>query len=38
MSSQPSIIKRPLIEDDNGKVLVLGFDEVDYAKLFLREK
>lgn len=37
MSSQPSIIKRPLIEDNNGKVLVLGFDEVDYAELFFRK-
>jgi arsenate reductase (glutaredoxin) len=33
MKEKTSVIKRPLIEKD-GKVLTLGFDEVDYKKLF----
>jgi arsenate reductase len=33
MLEKTSVIKRPLIEK-NGKVLVLGFDETDYAKKF----
>ncbi len=31
MAEKTSIIRRPLIEED-GKILVLGFDEVDYKK------
>lgn len=31
MMEKTSVIKRPLIEVD-GKVIVLGFDETDYAK------
>jgi arsenate reductase (glutaredoxin) len=33
MAAKTSVIKRPLIEKDN-KVLVLGFDEKEYAKVF----
>jgi Spx/MgsR family transcriptional regulator len=32
MQEKTSVIKRPLIEED-GKVLVLGFDESDYSKV-----
>lgn len=35
MIDKTSIIRRPLIED-NGKVLVLGFDEAEYKKLLSR--
>jgi len=31
MREKTSVIKRPLIEED-GKVVLLGFDEVDYRK------
>lgn len=31
MKEKTSVIKRPLIED-NGRVLVLGFDEAEYGK------
>lgn len=31
MKEKTSVIKRPLIED-NGKVVVLGFDETEYKK------
>lgn len=34
MKDNTSVIKRPLIEKD-GKVLVLGFDESSYARVFL---
>lgn len=33
MMEKTSVIKRPLIED-NGKVVVLGFDEDEYKKKF----
>ncbi|MFO7256642.1 MAG: ArsC family reductase [Bacteroidota bacterium] len=33
MTEKPSVIKRPLIEKD-GKVIALGFDESEYAKIF----
>lgn len=33
MLEKPSIIKRPLMEED-GKVLLLGFDEREYANKF----
>jgi arsenate reductase (glutaredoxin) len=33
MIEKTSVIKRPLIEK-NGKVVLLGFDEVDYKKTF----
>ena len=33
MSEKPSVIKRPLIED-KGKVVVLGFDESSWSKIF----
>jgi len=33
MKEKTSVIKRPLIED-SGKVLVLGFDEATYKKVF----
>jgi Spx/MgsR family transcriptional regulator len=33
MKEKTSVIKRPLVES-NGKVVVLGFDEVEYAKKF----
>lgn len=33
MREKTSVIKRPLIESD-GKVLVLGFDEASYQKIF----
>jgi arsenate reductase (glutaredoxin) len=33
MLEKTSVIKRPLIEK-NGKVVLLGFDEVDYKKTF----
>jgi arsenate reductase-like glutaredoxin family protein len=33
MIEKPSVIKRPLIEKD-GKVVALGFDESEYAKIF----
>ena len=33
MLEKTSVIKRPLIEK-NGKVVVLGFDEMDYVKKF----
>jgi Spx/MgsR family transcriptional regulator len=33
MMEKTSVIKRPLIEED-GKVIVLGFDETEYAKKF----
>jgi arsenate reductase len=33
MIEKTSIIKRPLIEDE-GKVLTLGFDEIEYKKKF----
>jgi arsenate reductase (glutaredoxin) len=33
MKDKTSVIKRPLIEKD-GKVLILGFDEAEYRKLF----
>src|SRR5213593_3114176 len=32
MIEKTSVIKRPLIEE-NGKVLLLGFDEVEYKKM-----
>ena len=32
MKEKTSVIKRPLIEDNDGKVLLLGFDETDYKK------
>jgi arsenate reductase-like glutaredoxin family protein len=31
MMEKTSIIRRPLIEE-NGKILVLGFDETEYKK------
>ncbi|MCO6462210.1 MAG: ArsC family reductase [Saprospiraceae bacterium] len=31
MVSQPSIIKRPLLEDEKGRVILIGFDEEKYA-------
>lgn len=34
MLDKTSVIKRPLIEDNN-KVVVLGFDEQEYRKMFL---
>lgn len=34
MSDKTSVIKRPLIEE-NGKVVLLGFDEDQYRKTFL---
>jgi Spx/MgsR family transcriptional regulator len=34
MQEKTSVIKRPLIEKD-GKVLVLGFDEVEYRSLLV---
>ncbi len=34
MMNKTSVIKRPLIEDNN-KVVVLGFDELAYRKAFL---
>ena len=33
MKEKPSVIKRPLIED-NGKIVALGFDEELYKKIF----
>jgi Spx/MgsR family transcriptional regulator len=33
MKEKTSVIKRPLVES-NGKVVVLGFDEVEYARKF----
>jgi arsenate reductase len=33
MTEKTSVIKRPLIED-NDKVVVLGFDEAEYKKIF----
>jgi Spx/MgsR family transcriptional regulator len=33
MKDKTSVIKRPLIEKD-GKVIALGFDEGEYAKIF----
>lgn len=33
MQEKTSVIKRPLIEKD-GKVIVLGFEETEYKKLF----
>jgi len=35
MSEKPTVIRRPLIEED-GKVVVLGFEEVVYAEHFAR--
>ncbi len=37
MTEMNSVIKRPLIEDE-GKVLVLGFDEDEYKKVFKKDK
>jgi len=34
MLSKHSVIKRPLIENSEGKIAVLGFDEKQYASLF----
>ena len=34
MQSSTSIIKRPLIENADGKVVTLGFSEQEYEKLF----
>jgi len=34
MLSKHSVIKRPLIENAEGKVVLLGFDEKQYASLF----
>lgn len=33
MTEKTSVIKRPLLEKD-GKVLTLGFDQVEYARIF----
>jgi arsenate reductase len=35
MIDKTSIIKRPLIEDDSGKAILLGFTELDYQKQLL---
>lgn len=37
MMGKTSVIKRPLIEKD-GKVILLGFDEVKYAQIFSKTK
>jgi Spx/MgsR family transcriptional regulator len=34
MLSKHSVIKRPLIENAKGKIVILGFDEKQYASLF----
>ncbi len=34
MVQQPSMIKRPLIEDDNGKVIAIGYAEKTFELLF----
>lgn len=35
MLEKTSVIKRPLIEDESGKAVTLGFDEKEYEKSFL---
>ncbi|MCE7066890.1 ArsC family reductase [Dyadobacter sp. CY326] len=35
MISHTSVIKRPLIEDESGKAVALGFSEKDYQEKFL---
>lgn len=35
MIHKNSVIKRPLIEDETGKVITLGFSESEYEKAFL---
>jgi arsenate reductase len=35
MIAKTSIIKRPIIEDSNGKIYALGFDEAVYKEVFL---
>ena len=35
MTAKNSVIKRPLIEDESGKAIVLGFSDSEYEKVFL---
>lgn len=32
--AHPTMIKRPVVEDENGKVLAVGFKEADYLTTF----
>lgn len=34
MMAHPTAIKRPVIEDQKGKVLAVGFKEAEYEKIF----
>lgn len=34
MLAHPTMLKRPVVEDANGKVLAVGFKEADYAETF----
>jgi Spx/MgsR family transcriptional regulator len=36
MKSNPSVIKRPILEQD-GKILLIGFDEAAYIKRYIKE-
>lgn len=35
MTDKTSVIKRPLIEDESGKAVLLGFSEVEYQKALI---
>ncbi|TDE16315.1 ArsC family reductase [Dyadobacter psychrotolerans] len=35
MTEKTSVIKRPMIEDESGKAVALGFSEIEYEKIFL---
>lgn len=36
MTKQPSVIKRPIIEDAEGQVVAIGFSEPDFQTKFLK--
>ncbi|MBO9613829.1 MAG: ArsC family reductase [Dyadobacter sp.] len=36
LSSNPTAIKRPVIEDENGKALTLGYNEKIYEETYLK--
>ena len=38
MQEKTSIIKRPVIEDENGKIIIIGFKEEDYSKSFEKKE
>ncbi len=35
MLEKTSVIKRPLIEDENGKIVALGYNESEYEHIFV---